>query len=181
MLFAYFKKAPTIKTIGNINNSGLRKWLVTEFQDKIVKKHFKQHYHRGKQKLLYMDAFYLLDNNILINLQAKGACILHDHSQDEIAEEMIQQFKRFTNREGKTQEICLIVNGTHGLTTTGLKIKKPILDLSKNYNDDLLPLHKKIVATLKQKDKSRLYLFHGIPVLVNPPTSGILFALSIKK
>jgi len=99
----------------------------------------------------------------LLNLEAETVRVLHDDTQDEIASELIMTIKQFSIRERKTQNISLIVNSRHGLTTSGLKIRKPILELFKNYNDDLLPLHKKMVTTLKQKDKSGLYLFHGIP------------------
>jgi len=41
LYFAYFSKVPSNKTIGNINNAKFKKWLLTEWKDKIVKKHSK--------------------------------------------------------------------------------------------------------------------------------------------
>ena len=163
LYYTYFKKVPSIKTIGKISLTKLRKWLETEWKDKIVSIHAKQQYSRDERQLRNIDVFYLLENNILLNLEFGTVRILHDPSQEELAKELLLEFRRFTKREYKTQEICLVVNSRNGLDTTAIKIKKPLLDLTTHYNDDLLPLHEKMLKTLKQKDKSGLYLFHGIP------------------
>ena len=135
----------------------------TDGHSRINKKHFLQHYDTGARDFKYVDLFYLLTNNILLNLDAGAIRILYDCSQEEEASELAIQFKKFIKRKRKTQEICMVINGYKGLDTTGLKIKKPLMDIAKNYNDDLNPLHQKLVSHLMQRDTSGLILFHGLP------------------
>lgn len=163
LYYTYFKKVPSIKSIGKISIKKLRNWMEIEWTDKIVCIHARQQYSRDEKQIRNIDAFYLLNNNILLNLENSTVRILHDSSQDELAKELLFGFRRFTKRERRTQEICLVVNGLNGLDTTAVKFKKPVMDLNTHYNDDLLLLHQKIVKSLRQKDKSGLYLFHGVP------------------
>jgi len=163
MYYSYFKKVPTLKTIDKINTSKLSKWLEIAWKDKIITIHARQSYCHDERKIKYVDLFYLLENKILLNLEKNVVRILHDPSQEEIAKEMLVSFKKFISWKRKTQEICLIINGFHGLDSTPIKIKKPSLQITTHYNDDLYPLHQHILKTLKQKDKSGLYLFHGVP------------------
>ena len=132
-------------------------------KDKIVREHAKQDYDVDKRELSYIDLIYLMDNEIMINIDYFSVTIYHDSAQDEIAINYLMLFKKFRKRVCKTQSICLVVNGERGLQTSSIRIKKPKLELSKNYNDDLPLLHDKMVSLLKEKDKSGLYLFHGIP------------------
>ena len=163
LYYAYFKKVPSIKTICEIDATRLRNWLDKEGNVLVLNKHSTQDYDRKEKKLKYTDAFYLLRNGLLVNLDAFSVNILHDCTQDEMASQLAMQLKQFIRRRRKTQNICMVINGQNGLQTAALKIKKPMMDLSKNYNDDLNPLHLKLVMQLKQRDKSGLILFHGLP------------------
>lgn len=163
LYYAYFKKVPSIKIIHEIDGTRLRKWLETKCSFEIINKHSTQAYDRKEKKLKHTDAFYLLKNGLLINLDAFAVYILHDCNQDEEAEQLALQLKQFIKRRRKTQNICMVIHGQTGLDTASLKIKKPILNLSKNYNEDLCTLHQKLIQLLKQRDKSGLILFHGLP------------------
>ena len=163
LYFSYFNRIPTMKTIGRINTPKLSKWLEKDWEHKIVKRHARQYYNRTDKKLEYEDVFYLVDSDILLNLEGHSVRILHLPEQEKEAVEILNIVKGFTRRKKKTQEISLVINGRNGLNTTSIKIKKPALDLSVHYNDDLKPQHEKILQTLKEKDKSGLYLFHGVP------------------
>lgn len=160
---AYFKNIPSIKSIIGIDSDRLRKWLEKEGNISLNKKHTLQEYDPKKKKLKDQDAFYLLSNGILINLDIFSVSILHDHTQDALAEELALQFKQFLRKAIKTQNISLVTNGQSGLETYPLKLKKPNLILAKNYNDDLCLLHEKLLSVLKKRDKSGLILFHGLP------------------
>lgn len=163
LYYAYFKKIPSIKTLIGIDAVRLRKWLEKDGNISLGKKHSLQEYNHKQKKLIYLDAFYLLDNGLLINVDIFSVSILHDHTQDTVAEELLFQFRQFLRRIRKTQNICMVTLGHSGLDTSPLRLKKPKLELAKNYNDDLYPLHEKLIQTLKQRDKSGLILFHGMP------------------
>ena len=163
MYFSYFQKVPMIKSIGRLQTSKLTKWLETEWESNIISKHSKEEYNWRENKLEYDDVFYLLDSGILINVLASSVLILYCTEQETAATEILNLFTKFVYKKRKTQEISLVVNSRQGLSTTSIKIKKPMVDFGVHYNDDLLPVHQKIMRTLKEKNKSGLYLFHGLP------------------
>ena len=163
LYYAYFKKIPSTKFIRNIDATALRKWLETEGNIPLVRKHVKQEYDRKEKKMMYLDSFFLLGNGLLVNLDGFSVSVMYAHDQEDLAEDMVQRFKPFLRRRKKTQNICMVTSGFNGLDTTALKLKKPKLDLKKNYNDDLYPLHGKLLAILRERDKSGLILFHGLP------------------
>ncbi len=143
--------------------SRFKKWLENKKNNKVLMQHGKQYYCRKDKKLIDKDVYYLLDGDILLNLEEEKVRILHDSSQERIATELLLNINKFTKRSGDSREIFMVASGFNGLETTSLKIKRPVLDLAINYNDDLIPLHHKIIKSLKLKDKSGLYLFHGMP------------------
>lgn len=163
MYFSYFQKIPLIKSIGRLHTAKLTKWIETEWRNNILVQHFKQQYIWRDNKLAYVDVFYLLDSNILINVLDTSALILYANEQEAAATDILNIFKPFIFKKRKTQEISLVVNSKIGLITSSLKIEKPALNFGLHYNEDLIPVHEKILDTLKQKNKSGLYLFHGMP------------------
>ena len=163
MYFSHFQKMPLIKSIERLQNAKLCKWIEAEWKHKIVVQHHKQEYDWRKNKLQYSDVFYVLNSGILINLTDSTAVILYDNEQETEATEILNHFKKFKNKKRKTQDISLVISTKFGLGTNSLSIKKPVLDLGLHYNDDLQPIHGKILSALKQNKKSGLYLFHGIP------------------
>ena len=163
LYFTYFKKVPSIKILMNIEGTKIRLWLENENNVNIDKIHSVKKYVKS-EKLSFTESHYLLKNGLLINLDADTVRIFHDHTQDTIAEELVNKFKQYFRVPPKlTQNICIVTLGQSGLVTYPLKIKKPKLVLNKNYNDDLSLVHQKLVPVLKQKDKSGLVLFHGKP------------------
>lgn len=163
LYYAYFKAIPTVKTIYRLDLIKVRHWLDQQHGNNIVVKHSSQKYNWEKKKLGYLQAFYLLDNDLLLHLEDQKVTILHNYSQELIAKIFLLDLKQFMKRERTTQEISLVINTSRGLDTTDLKVRKPKLQLADNYNDDLTVLHEKIVTTLRQKNKSGIYLFHGVP------------------
>ena len=69
LYYTYFKKVPSIKSIGKISIKKLRNWMEIEWTDKIVCIHARQQYSRDEKQIRNIDAFYLLNNNILLNLE----------------------------------------------------------------------------------------------------------------
>jgi hypothetical protein len=163
LYFAYFRKIPSVKIIDGIDERKLEKWFNTRCKEKIIAQHGRRQYIPKEGRLKSLESFYVLDNQVLIHQEGARVSIVHDSCQEGIADELLSQVRRFASQTGNRSEICLVVNGQNGMDTTSLKIKKPLLTLGIHYNDDLLPLHQKMIRTLKEKDKSGLYLFHGIP------------------
>src|SRR5450631_1113695 len=97
--YAYFKKLPSLKILDKIDGKRLRTWLEKEPEFKILEKHSKQRYDRQAKELKILDSYYLLENNILLNLYEDKVGLLHSSSQDEIAKELLHLLIPFTKRE----------------------------------------------------------------------------------
>jgi hypothetical protein len=61
------------------------------------------------------------------------------------------------------QRIQVLRLMSNDLTFSPLPLKIPALDLSTNYNDDLLPVHEAIVKRLQKPDDKGLVILHGPP------------------
>jgi hypothetical protein len=163
LFYVYYKTVPSIKCIDNIDSERLIKWIETEMKESIVKKHSRQRYDRKKRITKNVDTIYLLSNQLVIDVDGEDVYIVFSELQESFAERLLNEVKRFSKREKKNREIWLVTKSSGELSTTALNIKKPRLDIAKLYNDDLLIMHKTIVKNLKQKDKSGLFLLHGLP------------------
>lgn len=163
LFFAYYKQIPNIKILPEINAIRLRKWLEAEGEYKILRKHYRQKYDKDSRSLKHSEAFYILENDLLLHLQYDDLTILHSANQDKLAEDLLFSMRRFTRRTRKNQDISVIFKGHHGLMTAAIKIKKPEINFDLHYNSELMPVHKEILAQVKQENKSGLYLFYGTP------------------
>jgi hypothetical protein len=65
--------------------------------------------------------------------------------------------------EAERQRIHVLRLRTGELEFSPLPLKIPALDLSTNYNDDLLPVHEAIVKRLQKPDDKGLVILHGPP------------------
>ncbi len=61
------------------------------------------------------------------------------------------------------QRIQVLRQTSRRLSFSPLKLKIPALDLTANYNDDLLPVHEAIVRRLQKPDDKGLVILHGPP------------------
>lgn len=163
MYYAYFKIIPTMKLIHRLDLLKVNAWLEDEYQNEIVIRHAKQCYDWDKKIMDDDDLFFLLKNDLLLNLEGCTVRILHHPGQEKTATELLLKLKQFAKRERTTQQINLVINTRNGLGTSELRIRKPKLSLTDNYNNDLAVLHEKIVTSLKQRNKSGIYLFYGVP------------------
>lgn len=163
LFYAYTGKLPSVKTIDQVDPLKFKNWLVTEYGARIVAKNVKQQFNRKENKLKDTEAFFLLDNNILIYQEVSSVSVLYDMHQEVTADQLLYEIKRFKPKAFGRREIFLVSSSSNGIETVPLKLKKPQLNLGIHYNDDLITLHLKMLPSLKKKDTSGLYLFHGIP------------------
>jgi SpoVK/Ycf46/Vps4 family AAA+-type ATPase len=96
-----------------------------------------------------------------VNAEGDYVEIVFSEDPDE-AQTLLNSVKNFTRRSSFSN-ISLVVIDRDGFSLKDIKNKKPKLQLDKNYNDDLIPLHDNLVRTLKTENSSGLVLFHGVP------------------
>jgi hypothetical protein len=160
----YFEEIPSIKRLNKVEHSLAINWVEANLHERILNKHVKEKSREKKVGPEYKNIIYVLSNNLVIDIEDNGCVvILHNKKGADEAEELLIQFMQFKKRNKKTTDIGFVVTSTAGLDVVDSKIRKPKLNLHKHYNDDLAPLHKKILKQLRSKNKNGLILFHGIP------------------
>lgn len=164
MFFAYSGIIPNVKCIRDIDNTKFRKHIESNFANEIEHTQYKQEYSRKKKKMMYADLMFFMKDGTMLNLcdEWMGIAFVPDNANTAQRWMDIAIPFKLKNRS-KTSEICLMVQGADGIKTTAIKIKKPKLELTTNYNDDIVEIHQSFVKKLRTKNASGLFLFYGTP------------------
>ena len=163
LFYAYFIKVPNLKSISKLDCSRIRKWMTTQHFYRILHTHTNEQYSRLKKRMTFKNIIYVLNNELLLALEKDNAEVVYASGNSPLAQELLDRLKYFTEKNKRTTDINMIVSGNYHLSTMPLKIKKPILNISTHYNDDLLTLHDDIITNLRKKNTKGLFLFHGVP------------------
>ena len=163
LFYAYHKIIPSIKVIRNIDPTKMANWVKFAYNDQILGAHVRQNYNRKTKQMVDSNLICVFKRELVLAIQYNSVEIYFSDTQETCAQLLIDDAKKFTRKEGATHSIFVITNELSGLGLSELKIGKPKLVLKRNYNDDLLPLHRYILRMLKKKNKSGLILFHGTP------------------
>jgi SpoVK/Ycf46/Vps4 family AAA+-type ATPase len=164
LYYSYFGEIPGSKEIKKIDCRKAIKWIDDNLKDEIIKRHAQEIYKRPKGVMRYKSVVFVLRGKIIIEASGERMFrVLYSGNQADRAQEIIQEVKKFTKKTSRQAHINLITQFPGGLDLRELKVKKPVVKLEQNYNDDLLPLNQEILAFLKKKDTGGLYLFHGAP------------------
>lgn len=161
MYFAYFNEIPNIKTIDEINEEAIVKWIKNEYSNEIIS--IKYHEEFSKKESEFDDLFFFLKNKVLINVYSDNFYVLFDEKLEDFADAMIQKAKKFIRKRKRTKEISLVITTQRGLDTKEIEIKKPKLVTNLYYNDDFQQVHQTVIKSLKVKKQKGLFLFHGLP------------------
>lgn len=163
MYYGYYNEIPSIKVMNRVDNKKALSWLEQEYKDSILCKHYKEKYDPRRKKSNYPDIIFLLQGGLMVNLVSDCVYVVFSHGLEKDAKELFDLLKKFIIMAKRTAEISLVVRGLNGLQATAMKLKKPRLVLEKSYNDDLLPIHNKVLKSLRKENKSGLILLHGAP------------------
>lgn len=163
MYFGYFNQLPNVKTIVNIDVTAMRQWIAEDMFEDIIKTHYNQTYQPQKKKNFYSDHFFVLKNQIILNLYQQSVYIVFEPSLENEAQELQDKLLKFQLKPKKTTQISFIVSNNKGLLTKKIDIKKPRINIDLHYNDDFKKTHQLIVKNLKKLKTKGLYLFHGLP------------------
>lgn len=161
MYFAYFNEIPNIKTIDEIDEEAIIKWIKSEYSTDIISIKYREEF--SKKESEFGDLFFFLKNKVLINVYSDNFYVLFDEKLEDFADAMIQKSKKFIRKRKRTKEISLVISTQRGLDTKEIEIKKPKLLTNLYYNDDFQQVHQTVVKSLKVKKQKGLFLFHGLP------------------
>lgn len=134
-----------------------------DFSNKIIDKHYLRYSMPSVKTYKYSQIIYIMENQVMIDIELTGEMgILFSEANKDDA---FFYEKIFRQRYAKQKEsrIHMVKSGHFGLDLTPLNVKKPVLNLTLNYNDDFLPIHKLLIGNLRKKNKAGLVLLHGRP------------------
>ena len=164
LFLSIFKTIPQKMSIWRVDSSKIRLRFEAEMKDQILHRFYTKKYDADKGILRYRNIIYILKNGYIFDLEPDQISILFTDDEEEKAEAFLLQFKIMEKKVKSENSISLIINDpNHGLVTRKLKFKPAVTKLEKNYNNDLIDRHTFIVKFLREKKKSGLHLFHGIP------------------
>jgi hypothetical protein len=163
LFYAYFGTIPSMKTVKNLRLNDLSAWIESDLGFK--QKHFswvKRLYigwsEVGNAEIIY----YILNDDMVIKLEEGNMSILFEGCNEAKADLIVEKMTPF-KVEKAGNEIHMVIASSDGLETKKVNFKKPNVVLERHYNDDLIPLHNKVVAALNEENRSGLILFHGVP------------------
>ncbi len=161
IFFSYFESLPSVMFIRNIHSEKAIQWVEQNLGDIIVHRHYKV---KSLTKTKFVNVVFVLKNELVIDIEDDSivALLFTENSKKE-AKAFEIALRKLTKRGSHSRSINLITESRFGLDLLPIKCTKPKLDLSLNYNDDLIDTHKHLIQELNRKNKSGLVLLHGIP------------------
>jgi hypothetical protein len=160
---SYFGAIPSLKLITGVNTKRCLSWIESAMKDRVIEKTFNESYSR-KKGLKASEVTYILKQQVIlsVNISHKTVSLYYSKLKSTTwVEELWVEVSKFTTKSpGKS--IYLVVSDM-GISLNAITLKRLQVDLTKNYNDDLIELHSSIVGSLNTKGSSGLFLFHGVP------------------
>ncbi len=165
LFFSYFEAIPSIVKMHSIHHDKAMRWVEKEYGDRILHKHFAtRSLLNPKPDSRIVNVIYVLTQEVIIDIEQCGSVgILFSEKSESFAGELEIELKKFQLKNKGRNQYNLLIETIHGLELVPVKNKKPKLDLALNYNNDLSKIHTSLLKTLNTRDKSGLFLFHGIP------------------
>jgi hypothetical protein len=160
LFYAYFGEIPSMILLVQIDALKLIPWIEVHLNYK--QKHSFRRFNAIRDEYDEDDCMYVLENDLVIRVSALESNILFLQKDKARAEMLVDRIKTLTC-DKKQNEIGMVVFSDGHLHTRYIDFKKPELELSRHYNDDLDTIHQKCVSFLNGQEKSGLILFHGIP------------------
>lgn len=164
--FFHFQKVPNVIRIDGVNSDSIDNYITENKQNEVLSKYSKADYD-SERNLKTIHSIWLLKNDILIEILEKRATIHFRPESESIAKGFMEIIRGYTIVANKVKpvmhHIWLITQEYSKFNLKELKVSNPKLKISRNYNDDLLPVHQSIMKNLKKTNKSGILLLYGSP------------------
>jgi len=164
LYLAHFNRIPNFIREINIDCRRANKWFVEKYKSEIRHIHYTKVYIKNSKHPEYDDIFYVLYDDLLLNFDTNLSVVRFLFSKTEISkiENIRSEIRNYKERRTRRKpEISLIINSSDGIKTKQLEIKKPIINIDENYNDDFIEVHKLIFKRLSKKQDKGIVLLHG--------------------
>lgn len=166
LFIAHFNAIPNFIHEININCKKANQWFLDNFSPEIKECYYDKLYFERNKKAELDDIFYFLYEDLIVDFDTNNSKVrfLFHKTEIEKIEAIISGIKRFKVSKSRLKpELSLLISTQSGIGTKSLKINKPRLSISDNYNDDFWEIHQTILKRLSRKKDKGLVLLHGKP------------------
>ena len=166
LFLAYFNAIPNFTHEIKIDTPKAIKWLIDTYQSEIKDCYFDKSYMEDSNESLLHSIYFLLFEDLIIEFSMSSYFVLFLFRQTDVAkvQEIIDSIKQFKMKKDKLKpEISIVVDMGDGLELKTLRLKKPLLNISDNYNDDFSDIHHIILKKLTKKKEKGMVLLYGKP------------------
>jgi len=162
LFVAHFNKIPNYLCEIDINCKKAHIWFVENYEKDIADVYYNKRYFRNNKNAEYEDIFYFLFEDLIVNFDMNQSIIrlLFRRTAISKIDSIVSELKKFKKRKKTKPQISLLVHTRAGIEITSLKIPKPTLEISDNYNDDFIPDHDIILTRLSKKKNKGKTLLH---------------------
>lgn len=155
---SYFQIIPSCIDYPNLEFQELLKDFQIEFKEDILAYHYD--YENGSEEI-GMHLF-ILKNQILVEIGSIEFSIYFARKSKSTTK--IEKFAlRYKKEKPDLAQINLITMQNGDFENRKIDFKKPAIELDQLYNDDFMPFHHKMLASLNEENASGLHLLYGIP------------------
>ncbi len=162
----HFNDIPNYVAQSNIDCRKAMKWFNEKYQNEIKDVYYSKGNYKGcKEKEITEIHFIALDDLIVhFNAVEESFSLLFKKTPVEKVDEIYNELAKFKFKKQKHQpKINLLMNSSSGITTKAFNISKPKLNITDNYNNDFIEVHKIIHKKLSKQNEKGLVLLHGKP------------------
>jgi len=163
VFLSYFQQIPSRISIMHSSVDKVIKRIETEFETEILEKHYIKYSLPEKFKYKYTNVVFIPADQVIIEIELTGEIKIFFSSKSEEKAKFYEKCFFEKRKRRSQQNINLLSSGHYGHELLPIVVKKPKLNLSLNYNDDLAQVHSLLLDTLSKKDQSGLVLLHGEP------------------
>ena len=125
MYLGYYNKIPNLRSLNFIDTDSFKNWFENKYENQIINQHYKQRFDSPKKELKYIDHFYILKQDVMLNVERNSIYILYTNEQEEAVNILFEECKKFIKIPKKTTDISLIIFQNNKLETKEVHIKKP--------------------------------------------------------
>ena len=163
LFYAFFKTLPSLIEVEDVKVDALVNRIETDLQDRITSRFQRQVLDGAGRKLKLTNVIYIVDDRILLQVEKGEFRILYKSGDMALARGFMERFRRCYKRRNVKETISMLIHRDDRISTKPIKLPKPKLTLSTHYNDDLPPVHERMVRELRAKEGGGLWLLSGEP------------------
>jgi hypothetical protein len=166
LFIAHFKTIPLSAYAYDIDCKKANEWFLLNYSNQIryyyqsLTSIFNQGIPRNEENIYVL----FEDLIILIDTHCDAIQFCYRTTDLDKVNTLLVGFSRFLLKNSRREpRISILVSGHDGISLKKMKISKPRINLTDNYNDDLIDIHRMISGRLRKSNDKGLVLLHGKP------------------